>query len=243
MAKSMTITEIEAAANARIAEMDAHTSDILRDLATDAEGALDGWYTVKVDKKGVERTVATDLAPSARLGTDRADNVRDREADALKKVVSAGTASRRTVLRAALDAAPILREWPAARVTPVFGASSVVISQVKRGLDRTAVYDAHDVPEDARWSWTDRDKRRAPDWDKHIADLTATPEAEAEGGAEGDDDTPATPKPVTVAQVVKALQAAADKVARLGDVDDVEAADIANAMAALVDATSKYADA
>lgn len=157
------------------------------------------------------------------VGTDSADNLTQRQVDARRS-------ARRTLMRAALEVA----DFTGKDAKRVFGVNGTNLSQIKRGIERTAAYDALGIADEDRWSITDREKKSAREWDAHLTALTATDD-DVDGADTDDDtdDTTAAPKPKTAAQVVKAITAAMDALAASADMDDVEAADVANAIAAL----------
>lgn len=161
---------------------------------------------------------------TAIVGTDSADNLTARQVEARRS-------ARRTLMRAALG----VTDFTGKDAKRVFGVNATNLSQIKRGIARTATYDALGITDDDRWSITDLEKKSARDWDAHVADLTATDGDDTDGDA-GDgeaEDTVSAPKAKTAAQVVRAITAAMDALAGSADMDDVEAADVANALAAL----------
>lgn len=157
------------------------------------------------------------------IGTDSADNL-----DA--RMIEARRAARRTLMRATLAVTDVAGK----DAKRLFGVNASNLSQIKRGMERAATYDALGIADDDRWSITDMEKRAAREWDAHLATLTATDDDAGESDGEGEDTTLAAPKPKTAAQVVRTIMAAHDALAASADMDDVEAADVANALAVLM---------
>lgn len=173
------------------------------------------------DVQSVEVAMA-DMTPV--IGTDSADNLTARQVEARRS-------ARRTLMRAALEVA----DFTGKDAKRIFGVNATNLSQIKRGMERTAAYDALGIADEDRWSITDREKKTAKEWDAHLTALTATDDDVdgADGEADGEDTTSA-PKPKTAAQVIRAITAAHDALAGSADMDDAEAMDVANALAALV---------
>lgn len=176
-------------------------------------------------------------AASSWLSTDSVDARETRKIEARK-------AARGTILRAAY--ATVSPVWDRTEIARVFGVSKPRVSQVKRGLDRVAEYDALDIPAGDRWSVTDLEKGKDSEWQAHLADLTATDDDDAvTGNTDTDtapDAAPAAPRAVTVADVLKSLDAARDALDSLTvAVDDTEAMEIASALAAVQYAAEAYA--
>lgn len=172
------------------------------------------------DLPAIESAMA-DMTPV--IGTDSTDNLTARQVEARRS-------ARRTLMRAALAVADLTGK----DAKRIFGVNATNLSQIKRGMERTAAYDALGIADDDRWSITDLEKKTAKEWDAHLTALTATDDDTDTDGADDTDDTTAAPKPKTAAQVIRAITAAHDALAGSADMDDMEAADVANALAALV---------
>lgn len=205
-------------------------------VATDLMPTTAAKYETEMSRR-VDETVAvlataTDIASvevamsdmTPVIGTDSADNL-----DA--RMIEARRSARRTLMRATLASTDVTGK----DAKRLFGVNATNLSQIKRGMERTAAYDALGIADEDRWSITDREKRSAREWDAHLAALTATDDDTDTDGAGEDtgEDTASTPKPKTAAQVTRAITAAMDALAGSADMDDVEAADVANALAAL----------
>lgn len=186
----------------------------------------------RVDETVVVLATATDLESvevamsdmTPVIGTDSTDNLTARQIEARRK-------ARRTLMRATLAVTDVTGK----DARRIFGVNATNLSQIKRGIERTAAYDAAGVADEDRWSITDLEKKTAREWEQHLTALTATDDDTDGGEGEGEgEDTDATPRPKTAAQVVRAITAAHDALAASVDMDDVEAMDVANALAALM---------
>lgn len=172
------------------------------------------------DVKSVEAAMAE---MTKIVGTDAKDNLTQRQVDARR-------GARRRLMRAALE----VTDFTGKDAKRVFGVNGTNLSQIKRGIKRTAAYDALGIADDDRWSITDLEKKTDKEWDAHLAALTATDETDESAGEDTGEDTTSAPKPKTAAQVIRAITAAHDALAASADMDDAEAMDVANAIAALV---------
>ena len=207
------------------------SESVASDLMPTSAAKYESEMTRRVDETVSVIATATDVASvesamgemTVIVGTDSADNLDSR-------MIEARRSARRTLMRAALAVA----DFTGKDAKRIFGVNATNLSQIKRGIDRTATYDALGITDEDRWSITDLEKKSARDWDAHVAALTATDDdTDVDGEGEGEDTTSA-PKPKTAAQVIRAITAAHDALAGSADMDDAEAMDVANAIAALV---------
>lgn len=205
---------------------------VASDLMPTSASKYETEMTRRVDATVAVLATATDLTAvevamtdmTAIVGTDSADNLTARQVEARRK-------ARRELLRATLAVTDITGK----DARRLFGINATNLSHVKRGIKRTATYDALGIADEDRWSITDREKGSDPEWDKHLKRLTATDDDDVtDGGATDGEDTVSAPKAKTAGQVVRAITAAMDALAGSADMDDVEAADVANALAALM---------
>lgn len=172
--------------------------------------------TIK-DPGTAEKGAVVDLLKSVKdvLGSDTADNAETRR-------IAARVDARGTILRAAL---PMLDTWTGKDIARVFRVTPSRVSQIKRGLDRVAQYDALGIPAGDRWPVTDLEKKNDADWTAHIAALTATGgEGQGEGEGEGEGQGETAPKP---ADPVRAVERALDAIVSASwdpaNVDDMDA--------------------
>lgn len=147
------------------------------------------------DVESVETAMA-DMTPI--IGTDSADNLTARQVEARRT-------ARRTLLRATL-AVTDLTGKDARRI---FGINATNLSHVKRGIKRTAIYDALAIDAGDRWSITDLEKKSDKEWDAHLDALTATDDDTTDGGEGEGEDTTTAPKAV---DPVKAVERALDAI-------------------------------
>ena len=208
------------------------SESVASDLMPTSAAKYESEMTRRVDETVSVIATATDVASvesamgemTVIVGTDSADNLDSR-------MIEARRSARRTLMRAALAVA----DFTGKDAKRIFGVNATNLSQIKRGIDRTATYDALGITDEDRWSITDLEKKTAKEWDAHLTALTATDDDDDTATGEGEgEDTTSAPKPKTAAQVIRAITAAHDALAGSADMDDAEAMDVANAIAALV---------
>lgn len=217
----------------------------LTDEAVSALSSVDEAGPVKEDRvtgnaAGPVRQIMDAARPWA--GTDKADNLTSAQ-------IAARTEARGTMLRAAL---PVVRGvWTRQEIASVFGLTPGRVTHVMHEVDRLPVYESLGltVGEAPAWPLGRVQKASDKDWDAHVEALTAPTVDDDDtvtgNGDGGEDDTapeaPKAPKDVTVADVLKSLDAARDALDSLTvAVDDDEAMEIASALAAVQYAAEAY---
>lgn len=214
----------------------------LTDEAVAALSSVSEAGPVKADRvTGNEAGPVRQIMDAARewAGTDKADNLTTAQ-------IAARTEARGTMLRAAL---PVVRDvWTRQEIASVFGLTPGRVTHVMHEVDRLPVYDALGltVGEAPAWPMGRVQKASEKDWTAHVDALTATDEDEGEDVTGNGDETaptaPTAPRDVTVADVLKSLEAAREALDSLTvAVDDTEAMEIAAALAAVQYAGEAYA--
>ena len=213
----------------------------LTDEAVAALASVDEAGPVKADRvtgnaAGPVREIMDAARPWA--GTDKDDNLTTAQ-------IAARTEARGKMLRAAL---PVVRDvWTRAEIASVFGLTPGRVTHVMHEVDRLPVYESLGltVGQAPAWPMGRVQKASDKDWDAHVADLTAPKSDESVTGNGGEDGpapkAPKAPAEVTVADVLKSLDAAREALDSLTvAVDDDEAMEIASALAAVKYAAEAY---
>lgn len=206
---------------ARLDAITAETVDAYRDAGDDTER----WQAMRV---GFSRLPSEDTANRVQRA---AGQVLDARMTLLRWAVPVGDRLGMTVAAMILD----LNGATDTESIEVTGSDRAQVSQVRRGIKRTATYDDLAIPSSDRWSIRKVERASEDDWQAHLSAILATPEQDDNTTTEDDDDTATADAMASTVSPADRAMAALDALASvLPDLDDDDRVRVAARMASLM---------
>lgn len=207
--------------SARLDAITAETVDAFRDATDDTAR----WQAMRV---GFSRLPGEDTANRVQRA---AGQVLDARMTLLRWAVPVGDRLGMTVAAMILD----LNGATDTDAQEVTGSDRAQVSQVRRGIKRTAQYDDLAVPTSDRWSIRKVERATEDDWTAHLSSVLASPEHDDDTSTDDDDtDAIADALAASVSPVDRAMTALDVLAAVLPDLDDDDRVRVAARMASLM---------
>lgn len=207
--------------SARLDAITAETVDAFRDADDDASR----WQAMRV---GFSRLPSEDTANRVQRASSQ---VLDARMTLLRWAVPVGDRLGMTVAGMIID----LNSATDSEAQEVTGSDRAQVSQVRRGIKRTATYDTLAIPSSDRWSIRKVERATEDDWQAHLSSVLASPETETETDDDtAGDDTAGDTAPASASPVDRAMSALDVLASVLPDLDDDDRVRVAARMASLM---------